>query len=262
MSHQNYSINAYAKVNIFLKITGHRDGYHTISSRFMRVDDLYDTIEFVPCECETFTLEGFDGVPLESNTIYKAYKALNEYTGDLDILDFFQHHKVVVTKRIPSQAGLGGGSSDAGAFMRLVHQVCDVKISTDQLADIGASIGADVPFFVYDYSSANVKGFGEIVQPFEEAPIPLELFTPPGIQCNTAEVYKTFHRHLLRNIDPASHFGWENLDSRTLLRIVPDPAALNDLFPPAMMICPDLEQYNKDGWYFSGSGSTFFRPKG
>ena len=82
-----------------------------------------------------------------------------------------------------------------------------------------------------------------------------------GIVLQGSEVYKTFHCHLLRNIDPASHFGWENLDSRTLLRIVPDPAALNDLFPPAMMVCPKLESYNKDGWFFSGSGSTFFRPK-
>jgi 4-diphosphocytidyl-2-C-methyl-D-erythritol kinase len=256
-----HTIRAHAKVNIFLKITGHRDGYHTLSSRFMQVGDLYDTITFEPCECETFTLEGFDDVPLESNTIYKAYKALNEHTGDLDIIEFFTHHKVVVDKRIPSQAGLGGGSSDAGAFMRLVREVCDLKISIDQLADIGATIGADVPFFIYDYPSANVKGFGEIVQPFAEEPIDLELLTPEGIACNTAEVYKTFHRHLLRNIDPASHFGWENLDSRTLLRIVPDPAALNDLFPPAMMICPKLESYNKDGWFFSGSGSTFFRPR-
>jgi 4-diphosphocytidyl-2-C-methyl-D-erythritol kinase len=255
-----YTINAYAKVNIFLKITGYEDGYHMLSSRFMKVQSLYDTIEFVPCECDTFTLEGFDDVPLESNTIYKAYKALNEHTGDLDIPEFFSHHKVVVTKRIPTQAGLGGGSSDAGAFMRLAHQVCDLKIDIDTLAGIGSKIGADVPFFVYDYSSANVKGYGDIVMPFEEEPIDIELFAPQDVSCDTAQVYKTFHKYLLKNIDPASHFGWENLDSRTLLRIVPDPAALNDLFPAAMMIYPKLEQYNMDGWFFSGSGSTFFRP--
>ncbi|RLA68824.1 MAG: 4-(cytidine 5'-diphospho)-2-C-methyl-D-erythritol kinase, partial [Epsilonproteobacteria bacterium] len=75
-----YSIKAHAKVNIFLKITGHKDGYHTLLSRFVRVEDLYDTIKFVPCECETFTIEGCEGVPLESNTIYKAYKALNDHT--------------------------------------------------------------------------------------------------------------------------------------------------------------------------------------
>ena len=78
-----YSIKAHAKVNIFLKITGHKEGYHTLLSRFIRVEDLYDIIAFVPCECESFTIEGCDGVPLESNTIYKAYKALNDYTGDL-----------------------------------------------------------------------------------------------------------------------------------------------------------------------------------
>jgi 4-diphosphocytidyl-2-C-methyl-D-erythritol kinase len=256
-----HTIRAHAKVNIFLKITGYADGYHTLSSRFMRVEDLYDTITFEPCACETFTLEGFDDVPLESNTIYKAYKALNEHTGDLDILEFFTHHKVVVDKRIPTQAGLGGGSSDAGAFMRLVHKVCDLKISIDRLAEIGATVGADVPFFVYDYPSANVKGFGDIVVPFDEEPIALELFTPDDVQCDTAEVYKTFHKYMLRNIDPASHFGWENLDSRTLLNIVPDPAALNDLFVAAMVAYPELETYNKDGWFFSGSGSTFFRPR-
>ncbi len=256
-----YSIDAHAKVNIFLKITGYENGYHTISSRFMKVEDLYDTIEFVPCECDSFTLEGFEDVPLESNTIYKAYKALNEHTGDLDIIEFFTHHKVVVTKRIPSQAGLGGGSSNAGAFMRLVHKVCDLKTDIDTLAHIGSKIGADVPFFVYDYPSANVKGFGDIVQPFPEEPIPLEIFTPDDVSCDTAEVYRTFHKYLLRNIDPASHFGWDNLDSRTLLRIVPDPAALNDLFPAAMIAYEELERYNKDGWFFSGSGSSFFRPK-
>ena len=71
-----YTINAHAKVNIFLKITGHKEGYHTLLSRFMRVDDLYDTITFEPCVCEVFTIEGCEGVALESNTIYKAYQTL------------------------------------------------------------------------------------------------------------------------------------------------------------------------------------------
>ncbi|WP_296824293.1 4-(cytidine 5'-diphospho)-2-C-methyl-D-erythritol kinase, partial [Sulfurovum sp.] len=173
-----YSINAHAKVNIFLKITGHKEDYHTLVSRFMRVEDLYDTIAFVPCECDSFTIEGCEDVPLKSNTIYKAYKALNEHTGDLDILNFFYKHKVVVTKRIPSQAGLGGGSSDAAAFMRLVKEACNLLLSTEELAQIGSRIGADIPFFVYNYPSANVSGFGEIVHPFEEAPLKLELFTP------------------------------------------------------------------------------------
>jgi 4-diphosphocytidyl-2-C-methyl-D-erythritol kinase len=253
-----YSIKAHAKVNIFLKITGHKDGYHTLLSRFIRVEDLYDTIEFVPCECESFTIEGCDGVPLESNTIYKAYKALNDHTGDLDILNFFYKHKVVVTKRIPSQAGLGGGSSDAAAFMRLVKEVCNLMLSTEALATIGSTIGADLPFFIYNYPSANVSGFGEVVEPFEEEPLNLELFTP-DIGCDTTMVYKTFKEHLLNDITLCSFLGWDRLDSKTLLEMIADPIILNDLYAAALIAYPELKEVARKGWFFSGSGSTFFK---
>lgn len=257
-SEAGYRIRAHAKVNIFLKITGHKEGYHTLLSRFMQVEDLYDTIAFVPCECETFTIEGCEGIPLESNTIYKAYKALNDHTGDLDILNFFYQHKVVVTKRIPSQAGLGGGSSDAAAFMLLVKEVCNLLISTKELAKLGSTIGADLPFFIYNYPSANVSGFGEIVEPFEEEPLSLELYTPE-IGCDTALVYKTFKEHLLSGIDPDSFSGWDRLDSKTLLERIADPLMLNDLYRAALIAYPELKDVAKEGWFFSGSGSTFFR---
>ncbi len=252
-----HSIKAHAKVNIFLKITGHKDGYHTLLSRFVRVEDLYDTIEFVPCECDTFTIEGCSDVPLESNTIYKAYKALEKKSA---ISGFFQKHKVVVTKHIPSQAGLGGGSSDAAAFMRLTNEVCDLQIDTEALAQLGSTIGADIPFFIYNYPSANVRGFGERVERFEEPPLKLELFTP-DIRCDTTEVYKTFHKYLLRNVDPTTFFGWDRMDSRTLLSLIADPISLNDLYPSALATYPELEKLDTKGWFFSGSGSTFFKLK-
>jgi 4-diphosphocytidyl-2-C-methyl-D-erythritol kinase len=253
-----YNIKAHAKVNIFLKITGHKEGYHTLLSRFMRVENLYDTIQFVPCECDTFTLEGCDGVPLESNTIYKAYKILNEHTGDLDILNFFYKHKVVVTKRIPTQAGLGGGSSDAAAFMRLVKEVCNLMISTEELARLGSTIGADLPFFIYNYPSANVSGFGEVVEPFDEEPLALELFTP-NIGCDTRLVYQTFKKYLLKHISVGSFLGWEKMDSKTLLEMIDDPIILNDLYAAARIAYPELKDVAKKGWLFSGSGSTFFK---
>ena len=252
-----YSIKAHAKVNIFLKITGHKDGYHTLLSRFMRVKDMYDTIAFVPCKCKTFTIEGCKDVPLESNTIYKAYKALTDYTEDLDILHFFNEHKVVVTKRIPSQAGLGGGSSDAAAFMRLVKEVCNLMLSTKELAKIGSTIGADLPFFIYNYPCANVSGFGEVVEPFDEEPLNLKLYTP-NIGCDTTVVYKTFKQHLLSDINLSLFQGWEKLDSETLLETMQDPATLNDLYAAALIAYPALEKEHKEGWFFSGSGSTFF----
>ncbi len=259
-SDSGYSIKAHAKINIFLKITGHKDGYHTLLSRFIRVEDLYDTITFVPCECDTFTIEGCDGVPLESNTIYKAYKALNDHTGDLDILNFFYKNKVVVTKRIPSQAGLGGGSSDAAAFMRLVKEVCNLMISTKELAKIGSTIGADLPFFIYNYPAANVSGFGEIVEPFEEEALDLELYTPE-IGCDTEVVYKTFKAHLLESISLSSFVGWDRMESRTLLERIADPIILNDLYNASLIAYPALRKIAPEEWFFSGSGSTFFRLK-
>jgi 4-diphosphocytidyl-2-C-methyl-D-erythritol kinase len=253
-----YRIKAHAKVNIFLKITGHKDGYHTLLSRFMQVGDLYDTIEFVPCECGTFTIEGCEDIPLESNTIYKAYKALNDHTGDLDILNYFYAHKVVVTKRIPSQAGLGGGSSDAAAFMRLVKEVCNLMLSTQELAKIGSTIGADLPFFIYNYPSANVSGFGEVVEPFDETPLKLELYTP-DIGCDTTQVYQTFKQHLLKDITLSSFIGWDTIDSKTLLNKINDPILLNDLYAAALIAYPELKEMIREGWFFSGSGSTFFK---
>jgi 4-diphosphocytidyl-2-C-methyl-D-erythritol kinase len=255
-----YSIKAHAKVNIFLKITGYKDGYHTLLSRFMRIETLYDTISFVPSKCNTFTIEGCDDVPLESNTIYKAYKALNAHTGDLDILEYFYNHKVVVSKRIPTQAGLGGGSSDAAAFMRLVKEVCNLIVSTKELAEIGSTIGADVPFFIYNYPSANVSGFGEVVKPFDEEPLKLEIYTP-NIKCDTSLVYKTFKQHLLPHIKTSSFKEWEEMDSKTLLKSHSSPTLLNDLYKAALIAYPKLKDLAKEGWFFSGSGSTFFRIK-
>ncbi|MDQ7046368.1 MAG: 4-(cytidine 5'-diphospho)-2-C-methyl-D-erythritol kinase [Sulfurovum sp.] len=255
-----YSIKAHAKVNIFLKITGHKEGYHTLLSRVIRVEELYDTLTFVPCECNTFTIEGCDGIPLESNTIYKAYKALNDHTGDLDILNFFYAHKVLVTKRIPSQAGLGGGSSDAAAFMLLVKEVCNLMIGTEELARVGSTIGADLPFFIYNYPSANVSGFGDTVESFDEVPLTVELYTP-NIGCDTSLVYQTFKKELLKNIRVSSFFGWDSIDSKTLLEMTADPLKLNDLYAAACIAYPDLKTLAPKGWFFSGSGSTFFRLK-
>jgi len=255
-----YRIKAHAKVNIFLKVTGHKDGYHTLLSRFVRVEDVYDTISFIPCKCENFTIEGCDDIPLESNTIYKAYKALNEFTADSDIEDFFYEYKVVVTKRIPSQAGLGGGSSDAAAFMRLLKEVCNLIISTDELAKIGSTIGADLPYFIYNYPSANVSGFGEIVEPFEEDSLNLELYTP-DIGFDTTLVYKTFKQYFLADISLSSFSGWGQLDSKSIIERISDPLILNDLYAAALLAYPDLKEEAKEGWLFSGSGSTFFRLK-
>ena len=244
---------AHAKINTFLKITGHKNGYHTLLSRFIKVPHLYDTISFVPQECELFTIEGCGDVPVKSNTIYKSFLAMNIKT------DFFKHHKVVVEKRIPTGAGLGGGSSDAGAFMRLFNEVCDLQIDTPTLAKMGSTVGADIPFFVYNYDSANVSGFGEIVEYFEDATFEIELYTP-DIHCDTPLVYQTFKKYLFDEIEPTSFNHWASLSSKEVLESA-DAIMANDLYKASLIAYPELKNVAKKGWYFSGSGSTFFKIK-
>ena len=247
-------IKAHAKINTFLKITGHKNGYHTLLSRFIKVPHLYDNISFVPQICEQFTIDGCNGIPIKSNIIYKAYEAMNIKT------DFFKYHKVVVEKHIPSGAGLGGGSSDAAAFMRLFNKVAKLHIDTPTLAQIGSTIGADVPFFIYDYDAANVSGFGEVVKEFKnEEPFEIELYTP-DIHCDTPLVYKTFKKELFDDIDLKSFEGWEKLSSKEVLEKV-DAVEANDLYKASLIAYPELKEIAPKDWYFSGSGSTFFRLK-
>ncbi len=245
------TIKAHAKINTFLKITGHKNGYHTLLSRFIKIPQLYDTISFVPQKCNSFTIEGCQNVPIKSNTIYKAFKAMNIKT------DFFNYHKVVVNKTIPSGAGLGGGSSDASSFMRLFNKVCNLNIPTSTLAQIGSKVGADIPFFIYNYNSANVSGFGEIVEPFEDENFEIELYTP-NIHCDTPLVYKTFKKHLLKDINLDSFRGWDKLTTSEILSKV-DAIEANDLYKASLIAYPELKDVAPKGWYFSGSGSTFFK---
>ena len=247
------TIKAHAKINTFLKITGHQNGYHTLLSRFIKVPHLYDTISFVPEKCENFTIEGCGDVSVESNTIYKAYRAMNSDT------DFFKHHKVVVEKHIPTGAGLGGGSSDAGAFMRLFNEVCELGIDTPTLAKMGSTVGADIPFFVYDYDAANVSGFGDVVEEFQDEAFEIELFMP-DIHCDTPLVYKTFKKYLFEDIEPTVFEEWEHLTTREVLSQV-DALGANDLYRASLIAYPQLKEVSKEGWYFSGSGSTFFKIK-
>lgn len=249
---------AYAKVNIFLKITGKRDHYHTLLSRFMRVDDLYDTLNFVPKESPEFQIRGDFACSVAENTIYKAYRALLEATRSEALERLMQRYAVNVEKQIPAFAGLGGGSSDAATYLKMCNEVLHLGLSIDALARIGAQVGADVPFFVYGYASANVSGIGEIVEPFDEEPLRLEVVTP-DVQISPPAVYRTFRESFYRELGPEEAVRLEHMSSAEVLRRYSVDTA-NDLFEPAVALYPELKQHYRHGWFFSGSGSSFFRP--
>lgn len=248
---------SYAKVNIFLKIVGKRDNYHELASRFIRVKNLFDTITFTESSCDKFTLEGDFGCTTEKNTIYKAYVALKELSSKVE--SYFQNHKVIVEKNIPEFAGLGGGSSNCATFINMVNEVCELKLSKDQLSSIGAKIGADVPFFIYEYDSANVSGIGEIVEPFEEEALDLEVITP-NIMCNTGKIFTSFRDKFYNEAqleETTKLFKTKSLDILNNTTI----EKANDLYLPAVDCENKLKNYAKENWFFSGSGSSFFRLK-
>lgn len=250
---------AYAKVNIFLKITGYKDGYHLISSRFMLVESLHDLMWFEP-GTDRFEIVGDFDCEMEQNTIYKAYKALIHHYPKKEIIAFAKAHKVVVYKNIPSFAGLGGGSSNAATFLKMINKAVGLGLSNEELMRVGMDVGADVPFFLSGCKSANVSGFGEIIEPFEEEPLPLKLRTPEEIRCSTVGVYTTFRKYfadnMTKNAEAAKEL--EGMTSKAILEKY-EPEFLNDLFPAALKLCPELYEHKQASWFFSGSGSTFFK---
>jgi 4-diphosphocytidyl-2-C-methyl-D-erythritol kinase len=248
------SEKSYAKVNIFLKISNKRESYHELVSRFVRVHSLYDTISFVKSSRKAFCIVGNFGCKMETNTVYKAYKLLEKYDG---VKEFFENHSVEIEKNIPEFAGLGGGSSNAATFLIMANKYCELNLSKDELCEIAVNIGADVPFFVYEYDSANVTGIGEIVEKFDEEMLNIDTITPK-IKCNTGEIFKVFREIFYKQISKEEANRLLKMKSTEILNNLNIKEA-NDLYEPALSLYPQLNDYAKKDWFFSGSGSSFFK---
>ena len=245
---------SYAKVNIFLKIADKRENYHELVSRFVRVHNLYDIMSFVKTSRKAITIIGDFGCKMESNTVYKAYNLIKDLKG---VEEFFLNHEIVIDKKIPEFAGLGGGSSNAATFLIMANKYCNLNLSKDELSKIAVQIGADVPFFVYEYDSANVTGIGEIVEKFDEELLNIDTITPK-IKCNTGEIFKIFREKFYKQISKEESKRLMQMKSIEILKEF-DIKKANDLYESALSLYPQLSDYAKKDWYFSGSGSSFFR---
>ncbi|MGJ0456165.1 4-(cytidine 5'-diphospho)-2-C-methyl-D-erythritol kinase [Aliarcobacter cryaerophilus] len=245
---------SYSKVNIFLKIVGLRDNYHLIASRFVRVKNLFDTISFIKKDVDNFLIEGNFSCILEKNTVYKAYKELEKFD---EVKEFFKKNIVKIDKNIPEFAGLGGGSSNCATFLNMVNQACNLNLSKEELAKIGSNIGADVPFFVYEFDSANVSGIGEIVEEFKEESLNIEVITPK-IACDTGKIYKNFREKFYKELNKDEVKELFVTNSKDILKKFSINEA-NDLYFSALDLNQDLKKFEKDNWFFSGSGSSFFK---
>ena len=143
-----------SKLNLFLHITGRRpNGYHELQSIFQLID-LSDWLEFEQTKSDQIQINGLEAVDLEQNLIYRATQILKPYAKAVSGL------KIRIEKYIPMGAGLGGGSSNAATTLIVVNQLWQCGLNTEQLAELGLQLGADVPIFVYG-RNAWAEGVGE-----------------------------------------------------------------------------------------------------
>lgn len=158
-------LNAYAKINLYLDVTGNRsDGYHCIKS-VMQSISLYDTVTVSKNNSDNIRITCSDkNIPCdEANTAFKAAQAFFRETKDYFGVD------IDIVKRIPSQAGLGGGSSDGAVVLTALNQISHTGFSIQELCEIGAKAGADIPFCIMG-GTALCEGIGEILTPLRPLP--------------------------------------------------------------------------------------------
>jgi 4-diphosphocytidyl-2-C-methyl-D-erythritol kinase len=226
-----YDVLAPAKLNLFLHITGRRsDGYHLLQSVFMLID-----------WCDTLHFEvRYDGVisrtdlgpkttdvlPAEDLSV-RAARALQAATGTaLGV-------HISLEKNIPSQAGMGGGSSDAATCLRALQRLWGVYLPPEKLQAIALSLGADVPFFLGS-GHAWVEGIGEQLTPIDLPPAQfLVVKTAAGL--STSAIFGA--TELKRDTQTATMPGFAANDEGHVYRY-----GQNDLQPVAEKLCAPLVQ--------------------
>lgn len=240
-----YDIPAPAKLNLFLHITGRRsDGYHLLQSAFMLID-WCDQLHFALRSDGHISREDL-GVALPAEDLcVRAARALQAATAcTLGV-------HIGVAKSVPSQAGMGGGSSDAASTLLALNRLWKTGLSRSQLAAIGLQLGADVPFFLLG-QHAWVEGVGEVLTPLT---LPKARFAvlKPQAGLDTRVVFA--HPLLARNTALAIISGF-----------AADPFGFghNDLQPVAQMLSPavgeSIDWFSAQGLNarMTGSGSAVF----
>jgi 4-diphosphocytidyl-2-C-methyl-D-erythritol kinase len=178
-------IYAPAKLNLYLDVLGKRlDGYHNIETLFEKID-LLDEITIKESKKGINVKTNIAECPQgKANIVYKALESLFEIAGSRPNLS------VEINKKIPMQAGLGGGSSDAANVLKAVNSFFELGVPKEKIFEIGVKIGKDVPFFLEDYPMAIARGMGEILEPVQIDSILHHIIIKPEIGFSTAEMYK------------------------------------------------------------------------
>jgi len=196
-----WEVFAPAKLNLYLEILGRRsDGFHDLETLMVPVR-IYDHLLWSPSAQRGDGLQvrcllpkhgrSAESVPADKENLVLRAACLLARRAGVQPWGTFQ-----LFKRIPSQAGMGGGSSDAAAALRLANAAWGIGYNTAQLTELAAELGSDVPFFIAHGStgcrSAICRGRGERIEPVERLPRLNFVVVKPTVGCSTAEVFQEF----------------------------------------------------------------------
>jgi 4-diphosphocytidyl-2-C-methyl-D-erythritol kinase len=172
-----------AKLNLFLHVTGRRaDGYHELQTLFQLLDWGDELAIEVTGEPRIERIEGPASIPPDQDLVVRAALALQAASGGR------LGARIQVRKRVPPGGGLGGGSSDAATVLRVLNRLWGVGWTVQALADLGLTLGADVPVFVHG-SSAWAQGRGEQLTPMD-VPEAWYVIVYPGVAVSTADIFQ------------------------------------------------------------------------
>ena len=241
-----------AKINLVLRVLRKRpDGYHDLASVMQQIS-IYDELHFT-LRPEGIVLQcpGTDLPTNEDNLIYRAARSIFNYAG------YKAGVEINLNKKIPSAAGLGGGSSDAATTLMALNDLCSLNVSQTELMKIGAKLGADVPFFIFG-KSAFAAGIGDRLQPLPDLPkLYLVLINPP-FPLATKMVYENLNLTLTKKKNNYSIPRFYALGD--VVREL-----YNDLEAVSLTMHPELSDFKQLlvkegalGALMSGSGPTLF----
>ena len=250
-----YDVAAPAKLNLFLHVTGKRaDGYHLLQSVFMLIN-WCDTLHFALRTDGQITREDLNPdeasaarLPADDLTV-RAAKALQRASATtLGV-------HIGLRKRIPAQAGMGGGSSDAASCLLALQRLWDVRLPPSELNALALRLGADVPFFLSG-GHAWVEGIGEKITPILLPAARFVVVKPPA-GLATQDIFQA--PLLKRDTETATLHGFATRTDDELFKF-----GKNDLQPVAQQLCAPLSQsldwlagQQLDG-RMTGSGSAVF----
>ena len=256
---KSITIPAYSKVNLCLDILGQRaDGYHELRTIFQSIS-LHDTLTLETTKDRRIDLSivgnsALAGEPGKDNLVYRA---LDELRRELGIR---QGVRAVLTKRIPTGAGLGGGSSDAAAALIGLLRLTGKRIEASRLMEIATRLGADVPFFLRGGSALGIGRGNEIYPLPEVSRSSVLVVSPAGLAVPTRDAYQWLAETLTKPSDPTKLFRF------CALCWSPQGGALSNDFEAAVFpryprlgeIKRELLRQGAAGASLAGSGSAVF----